>query len=58
MGRHRVPLADLDAEGRAVVTIGEDEIAVFLVDGVELLAYLLHPEAFSDPGIPWSRVRL
>jgi len=29
-----------------------------LVDGVELLAYLLHPEAFSDPGIPWSRVRL
>ena len=33
MGRHRVPLADLDAEGRAVVTIGEEEIAVFLVDG-------------------------
>jgi iron complex transport system substrate-binding protein len=29
-----------------------------LVDGVELLAYLLHPEAYSDPGIPWSRVRL
>jgi iron complex transport system substrate-binding protein len=29
-----------------------------LVDGVELLAYILHPEAFSDPGIPWSRVRL
>jgi iron complex transport system substrate-binding protein len=29
-----------------------------LVDGVELLAYLLHPNAYSDPGIPWSRVRL
>jgi iron complex transport system substrate-binding protein len=29
-----------------------------LVDGVELLAYLLHPEAYSDPGIPWSRVRV
>src|SRR4029450_5572507 len=29
-----------------------------LVEGVELLAYLLHPEAYSDPGIPWSRVRL
>jgi iron complex transport system substrate-binding protein len=29
-----------------------------LVDGVELLAYLLHPAAYSDPGIPWSRVRM
>ena len=29
-----------------------------VVDGVELLAYLLHPEAYSDPGLPWSRVRL
>lgn len=29
-----------------------------LVDGVELLAYLIHPAAYSDPGIPWSRVRL
>jgi iron complex transport system substrate-binding protein len=29
-----------------------------LVDGVELLAFLLHPEAYSDPGIPWSRVLL
>jgi iron complex transport system substrate-binding protein len=29
-----------------------------LADGVELLAYLLHPQAYSDPGIPWSRVRL
>jgi iron complex transport system substrate-binding protein len=29
-----------------------------LVDGVELLAYLIHPAAYSDPGVPWSRVRL
>ena len=29
----RVPLADLDAEGRAVVVGKGDEIAVFLVDG-------------------------
>ena len=29
-----------------------------VVDGVELLAYLLHPGAYSDPGLPWSRVRL
>jgi iron complex transport system substrate-binding protein len=29
-----------------------------LVDGVELLAYLLHPEAYSDPGAAWTRVRL
>lgn len=29
-----------------------------LVDGVELLAYLLHPDAYSDPSIPWSRVRM
>jgi hypothetical protein len=28
------------------------------VDGVELLAYLLHPEAYRDPGFPWSRVRV
>ena len=29
-----------------------------IVDGVELLAYLLHPEAYSDPGVPWSRIRV
>jgi iron complex transport system substrate-binding protein len=28
-----------------------------LVDGVELLAHLLHPDAYSDPGLPWARVR-
>ena len=30
-----------------------------VVDGVELLAYLLHPESYSDSSaVPWSRVRL
>ena len=29
-----------------------------VVDGVELLAYLIHPSAYTDPGIPWSRIRL
>jgi iron complex transport system substrate-binding protein len=29
-----------------------------LADGVELLAYLVHPEAYTDPGVPWSRVRV
>jgi iron complex transport system substrate-binding protein len=29
-----------------------------IVDGVELLAYLVHPEAYSDPGAAWTRVRL
>jgi iron complex transport system substrate-binding protein len=29
-----------------------------LADGVELLAHLLHPEAYSDPGLPWARVRV
>jgi iron complex transport system substrate-binding protein len=29
-----------------------------VVEGVELLAYLLHPSAYADPGVPWSRVRL
>ena len=29
-----------------------------VVDGVEVLAHLLHPGEFPDPGAPWSRVRL
>ena len=29
-----------------------------VVDGVELLAHLLHPGAYPDPGVAWSRVRL
>jgi iron complex transport system substrate-binding protein len=29
-----------------------------VVDGVELLAHLFHPQAYPDPGLPWSRIRL
>jgi iron complex transport system substrate-binding protein len=29
-----------------------------VVDGVELLAHLLHPEEYPDSGAPWSRIRL
>lgn len=29
-----------------------------VVDGVEALAHLLHPEEYPDPGASWSRVRL
>lgn len=29
-----------------------------VVDGVEVLAHLLHPEEYPDPGFPWSRIRL
>lgn len=29
-----------------------------VVDGVEVLAHLLHPAEYPDPGAPWSRVRL
>ena len=29
-----------------------------VADGVELLAHLLHPGEFPDPGVPWSRIRL
>ena len=29
-----------------------------VVDGVELLAHLLHPDAYPDPGVAWSRIRL
>jgi iron complex transport system substrate-binding protein len=29
-----------------------------VVDGIELLAHLFHPQAYPDPGLPWSRIRL
>ena len=29
-----------------------------VVDGVEVLAHLLHPGEYPDPGSPWSRIRL
>jgi iron complex transport system substrate-binding protein len=29
-----------------------------VVDGVEVLAHLLHPDEYPDPGVAWSRIRL
>jgi iron complex transport system substrate-binding protein len=29
-----------------------------VIDGVEVLAHLLHPGEFPDPGVAWSRIRL
>ena len=29
-----------------------------VVDGIDVLAHLLHPNAYPDPGLPWSRIRL
>ena len=61
----------LDLSGNLLGTPARRESRVFAVDaigyfsrpgprvagGIELLAYLLHPDAYADPGIPWSRVR-
>jgi len=65
-------IAPLELAGNLLGTPARDESRVFavdadamfsrpgprVVDGVELLAYLLHPEAYGDPGFPWSRVRV
>jgi iron complex transport system substrate-binding protein len=65
-------LVTLDLSANLLGTVARQESRVFavdananfsrpgprVVDGVELLAYLIHPGAYSDPGIPWSRVRL
>jgi iron complex transport system substrate-binding protein len=65
-------VATLDLSAHLLGTAARQESRVFavdangyfsrpgprLADGVELLAYLLHPDAYSDPGIPWSRVRV
>jgi iron complex transport system substrate-binding protein len=65
-------LVTLDLEASLLGTPARKESRVFavdangffsrpgprLVDGVELLAYLFHPSAYSDPGIPWTRVRV
>ena len=29
-----------------------------VADGIEVLAHLLHPDAYPDPSLPWSRIRL
>ncbi len=65
-------LVTLDLEASLLGTPARQESRVFavdangffsrpgprLVDGVDLLAYLFHPSAYSDPGIPWTRVRV
>jgi iron complex transport system substrate-binding protein len=65
-------IAPLELAGHLLGTPAREESRVFavdadacfsrpgprVVDGVELLAYLLHPEAYRDPGFPWSRVRV
>ncbi len=65
-------IVPLDLSAHLLGTPARDESRVFAVDangffsrpaprvveGVELLAYLLHPSAYPDPGVPWSRVRL
>lgn len=64
--------APLELAGHLLGTPAREESRVFavdadacfsrpgprVVDGVELLAYLLHPEAYRDPGAPWSRIRV
>ena len=50
--------------GRRAAVFAVDANATFsrpgprVVDGVELLAYLLHPGEYPDPGVAWSRMRL
>jgi iron complex transport system substrate-binding protein len=64
--------APLELAGHLLGTPAREESRVFavdadacfsrpgprVVDGVELLAYLLHPGAYRDPGAAWSRVRV
>jgi iron complex transport system substrate-binding protein len=72
LDRTLTEVVTLDLSAHLLGTSARQESRVFAVDangyfsrpgprlaeGVELLAYLLHPDAYSDPGIPWSRVRL
>jgi iron complex transport system substrate-binding protein len=72
LDRTLTELVTLDLSANLLGTPARQESRVFAVDanahfsrpgprlsdGVELLAYLLHPSAYSDPGIPWTRVRL
>jgi iron complex transport system substrate-binding protein len=72
LDRTLTELVTLDLSANLLGTRARQESRVFAVDanahfsrpgprlsdGVELLAYLLHPSAYSDPGIPWTRVRL
>ena len=72
LDRTLAEIAPLELAGHLLGTPAREESRVFavdadamfsrpgprVVDGVELLAYLLHPQAYGDPGFPWSRVRV
>jgi iron complex transport system substrate-binding protein len=72
LDRTLAEIVPLDVSANLLGTPARQESRVFAVDanatfsrpgprvadGVELLAHLLHPDEFPDPGVPWSRVRL
>ena len=72
LDRTLAEVAPLELAGNLLGTPAREESRVFavdadalfsrpgprIVDGVELLAFLLHPGAYGDPGYPWSRVRV
>jgi iron complex transport system substrate-binding protein len=72
LDRTLAEIAPLELAGHLLGTPAREESRVFavdadacfsrpgprVVDGVELLAYLLHPGAYRDPGFAWSRVRV
>jgi iron complex transport system substrate-binding protein len=72
LDRTLAEIVPLDVSAHLLGTPARQESRVFAVDanatfsrpgprvadGVELLAHLLHPEEFPDPGVPWSRIRL
>ena len=72
LDRTLAEIVPLDVSANLLGTPARQESRVFAVDanatfsrpgprvadGVELLAHLLHPEEFPDPGVPWSRIRL
>ena len=72
LDRTLAELVPLDISAHLLGTPARQESRVFAVDanatfsrpgprvadGVEVLAHLLHPEEYPDPGVPWSRIRL
>ena len=72
LDRTLAEIVPLDVSANLLGTPARQESRVFAVDanatfsrpgprvadGVELLAHLLHPDEFPDPGVPWSRIRL
>jgi iron complex transport system substrate-binding protein len=72
LDRTLAEVVPLDLSAHLLGTTARQESAVFavdanatfsrpgprVVDAVEVLAHLLHPSAYPDPGVPWSRIRL